>query len=221
MNDILAALPLFAAGLVGTLKISVVTLSATTFISAVFGTLTTLDIRWLQRAIRLYVEFFRSIPLIVIVFFVYFTLPLVGLTLPPFISVAAGLTVWASANGIEIVRGGIAAVAPHQRRSAEALGMRPVQIYVSIIWPQALRAIVPAYLGQVTLLIQGSSLGSLVGVDEFFLSGKNYIEQTTLMTGSNPSFVIYAAVLVTYFLICSVFTHAGRVYERRVSVKYA
>ncbi|CPR15843.1 amino acid ABC transporter permease [Brenneria goodwinii] len=216
----LTELALFGYGLLGTFKISIVTLVATTLISVIFGSLSTVDLPWLRFIIRGYVECFRSIPLVVIVFFIYFTLPLLGLTLPPFLSVSVGLTFWASANGIEIVRGGIASVAKGQRESAASLGLSAWKIYLLIIWPQALRAIIPAYLGQITLLIQASSLGALVGVDELFLNGKNYIEQTTLMSGNNPSFFVYAGILATYFVICSLFTQAGRLYEKRVGKKY-
>lgn len=206
-----------ASGLGMTLQIALVTLVCSTVISAVLGVLATVRNRALRGVIYLYTEFFRAIPLIVNVFFIYFALPLFGVQLPPFLAVALGLTLWGSANGIEIVRGGILSVAEHQWRSAWALGLRPWEIYWFVVVPQAMRAIVPAYTGLVTLLIQATALGALVGVNEFLKTAQIVIERTTIMQGHNPAFLIYGVVLLTYFAICSVFTWLSRYLERRLN----
>lgn len=206
-----------ASGLWMTLQIALVTLVCSTLISAVFGVLATVRNRAVRGLIYLYTELFRAIPLIVNVFFIYFALPLFGVNFPPFIAVALGLTLWGSANGIEIVRGGILSVAEHQWRSAWALGLRPWEIYWFVVLPQSMRAIVPAYTGLVTLLIQATSLGALVGVNEFLKTAQIVIERTTIMQGHNPAFVIYGVVLLSYFVICSLFTWLSRYLERRLN----
>lgn len=206
-----------ASGLGMTLQIALVTLVCSTLISAVFGVLATVRNRAVRALIYLYTELFRAIPLIVNVFFIYFALPLFGVQLPPFIAVALGLTLWGSANGIEIVRGGILSVAEHQWRSAWALGLRPWEIYWFVVVPQAMRAIVPAYTGLITLLIQATSLGALVGVNEFLKTAQIVIERTTIMQGHNPAFVIYGVALLAYFTICSLFTWLSRYLERRLN----
>jgi His/Glu/Gln/Arg/opine family amino acid ABC transporter permease subunit len=94
-------------GLWMTVRLALVILLFTTLISTVFGVLATLKSRVLCWAIHGYVELFRSIPLIVNVFFIFFGAPMLGLDLSPFAAVVTGLTLWGSANGIEIVRGGL------------------------------------------------------------------------------------------------------------------
>ncbi|HBC02490.1 MAG TPA: amino acid ABC transporter permease, partial [Pseudomonas sp.] len=172
--------------------------------------------RPLSWAIHGYVELFRSIPLIVNVFFIFFGAPLLGINLSPFAAVTLGLTLWGSANGIEIVRGGLLSVPRHQWKSAWALGLRPWHIYVYIVVPQSLKAILPAYTGLLTLLVQATSLGALVGVSEFLKVGQIIVERSTMMGGVNPAFTVYSVVLLVYFVICSALTWLSRYLERRL-----
>ncbi|QDD87844.1 amino acid ABC transporter permease [Pseudomonas oryzihabitans] len=203
-------------GLLMTLQLALVVLLFTTLVSAVFGVLATLPQRWLGWLIHGYVELFRSIPLIVNVFFIFFGAPLLGLDLSPFAAVTTGLTLWGSANGIEIVRGGLQAVPRHQWKSAWALGLPRWRIYLHIVGPQSLKAILPAYTGLLTLLVQATSLGALVGVGEFLKTGQTLIERTTMMTGASPAFTVYGTVLLVYFVICSLLSWLSRYLERRL-----
>ncbi|MEI2418574.1 amino acid ABC transporter permease [Orrella sp. JC864] len=208
-------------GLWMTVALALVTLFFSTVISLVLGVLATLRSRLLRAVIHAYVEFFRAIPLIVNIFFVYFALPLFGVQLSPFTAVCFGLTLWGSANGIEIVRGGLQAVPAHQWRSAWALGLRPWEIYWFVAGPQALKAIVPPFTGLLTLLVQATSLGALVGVTEFLKVGQIIVERSTIMGGQSPAFVVYAFVLLVYFLICSALTWLSRYLERRLNKERA
>lgn len=203
-------------GLLMTLQLALVVLLFTTLVSVVFGVLATLPQRWLGWLIHGYVELLRSIPLIVNVFFIFFGAPLLGLDLSPFAAVTTGLTLWGSANGIEIVRGGLEAVPRHQWKSAWALGLPRWRIYLHIIGPQSLKAILPAYTGLLTLLVQATSLGALVGVGEFLKTGQTLIERTTMMTGASPAFTVYGTVLLVYFIICSLLSWLSRYLERRL-----
>ncbi len=203
-------------GLLMTLQLALVVLLFTTLVSVVFGVLATLPQRWLGWLIHGYVELFRSIPLIVNVFFIFFGAPLLGLDLSPFAAVTTGLTLWGSANGIEIVRGGLEAVPRHQWKSAWALGLPRWRIYLHIIGPQSLKAILPAYTGLLTLLVQATSLGALVGVGEFLKTGQTLIERTTMMTGASPAFTVYGTVLLVYFIMCSLLSWLSRYLERRL-----
>jgi len=211
-------LPLLLIGLRATLLLAVVTLAASTVIGVLLGTLATLR-PWPVRALAtLYVELFRDIPLIVTIFAIFFGAPFLGVPLEPFPAVALGLSLWGGANGAEIVRGGIRAIPKGQREAATALGLHLWKIYLLILWPQALRAVLPAYTGLLALIIQSTSLGALVGVTEFLKAGGLIIERSTVMQGINPAFGIYAVVLLTYFIICSILTALSRRLERRLDV---
>ena len=214
---IIENLPLFWIGLRATLWLAAVTLLASTVIGVVLGTMATLKSRPLRWITAFYVETFRDIPLIVTIFTIFFGAPFLGVPLQPFPAVALGLSLWGGANGAEIVRGGIVSVQDGQREAATALGLRSWQIYLLILWPQALRAVLPAYTGLLALIIQSTSLGALVGVTEFLKAGSLVIERSTVMLGINPAFEIYGFVLLVYFSICSLLTYLSRRLERRLA----
>jgi polar amino acid transport system permease protein len=216
MTMLIKNLPFILQGLALTLSLAVVTLLMTTLISLVLGTLAAIRSTFLRVFVRCYVELFRDIPLIVNIFFIFFGAPLFGLDLSPFVAVVVGLSLWGGANGAEIVRGGIEAVPVHQSESARALGLKGWEIFLFIIGPQALRSILPPFVGLLTLLVQSTSLGALVGVTEFFKVGQIIVERTTMMEGWNPAFAVYGAVLLIYFLICSALSWLGRRLERRL-----
>ena len=216
MTILLNNAPFILQGLGLTLSLALVTLIASIVIAGVVGTLSTLRSRAVRVVARCYVEICRDIPLVVNIFFVFFGAPLIGIDLSPFAAVTVGLSLWGGANGAEIVRGGIEAVPPHQSQSARALGLKGWEVFLFVVAPQAARSILPPFVGLLTLLIQSTSLGALVGVTEFFKVGQIIVERTTMMEGWNPAFTVYAGVLVVYFIICSALSWLGRRLERRL-----
>jgi len=217
MQLILDNFGLFAAGLGWTFRLAVVTLLISTVISAIIGTLSVTRSRALRAIALVYVELFRDIPLLVNTLFVFFGAPLVGIPLEPFAAATISFSLWGGANGAEIVRGGFNAVPRHQRESAVALGLKPWEIYCFVLAPQALLPMLPPFAGLFTLLVQATSLASLVGVQEFFRVGQIVIERTTMMSGYSPAFVIYGGLLIVYYLICSVLTAGTRWLEGRIA----
>jgi len=217
MQLILDNFGLFAAGLGWTFRLAVVTLLIATVISAIIGTLSVTRSRVLRAIALIYVEFFRDIPLLVNVLFVFFGAPLVGIPLEPFGAATISFSLWGGANGAEIVRGGFNAVPRHQRESAIALGLKPWEIYCFVLAPQALLPMLPPFAGLFTLLVQATSLASLVGVPELFRIGQIVIERTTMMSGYSPAFVIYGGLLIVYYVICSVLTAGTRWLELRIA----
>jgi len=205
-------------GFIMTLELSLFAMLFSTVIALILGILVTLPFALLRFVIHLYVEFFRAIPLIVNIFFVYFILPMFSFDFPPAMAVIFGLSLWGSANGTEIVRGAIEALPAHQWRSAWALGMHRHEIYYHIILPQAIRFIIPPFTGLLTLIVQATSLGALVGVTEFLKVGQIIIERETVMQGTSPAFFIFGFVLVIYFVICSLLTWLSRYLERRLNI---
>lgn len=206
-------------GLVWTFELAATTLFFATLLSAIVGTMSVTRIRALRMFALVYVELLRDIPLLVNVLFVYFGAPLVGVPLDPFAASTVSFSLWGSANGAEIVRGAFKAVPNHQRTSAMALGFRPWEIYWYILIPQVLLPMLPPFTGLFTLLIQATSLASLVGVTEYFRVAQIIIERTTMMTGLSPAFLVYGGVLVTYYIICSILTATTRWLERRIAAR--
>lgn len=202
MQLIIDSLPLLWRGLIVTFQLASLTLLFTAFISLFVG-IASVSRYWILRALAvIYVEFFRDIPLVVNLLFVYFGAPLVGLALDPFTAALVSFTSWGSANGAEIIRGGFNALAKHQRESAQALGLRSWETMFLVLLPQIMLPILPAFTGLFSLLIQATSLATLVGATEFLRSAKIIVERQTMMTGESPAFLVFGFVLCVYFVIC-------------------
>ncbi|MBN2428104.1 MAG: amino acid ABC transporter permease [Deltaproteobacteria bacterium] len=161
----------------------------------------------------LYIEIIRGTPLIMVIFWVYFFLPIFIKTyLNVFWSATIALTLFTGAYLAEIVRGGIQNIPPGQVEAAVSTGLSYVQTMRRIILPQALKQMIPAIVGQFIAIFKDTSLAFVIGVLEltFVAQGLN----NRLMV--HP-FEIYTTVALLYFVCCySMSIYAGRL-EARLS----
>ncbi|MFI6876554.1 amino acid ABC transporter permease [Streptomyces sp. NPDC050400] len=121
-------------------------------------------VRWLA---TLFVEFFRAMPVLVMIFFIY-----VALKVEPLPALVAGLTLYNGSVLAEVFRSGINAVERGQREAAYALGMRKTQVMGHVLVPQAVRAMLPAIISQLVVALKDTSLGYLITYEEFLHAGK-------------------------------------------------
>jgi His/Glu/Gln/Arg/opine family amino acid ABC transporter permease subunit len=127
--------------------------------------------------VRVYVEICRGVPLLVILYFTYFLLPDLGITLPAFWAAGLGLTFNLGAYLSEVFRASIEAVDAGQFQAGMALGMKRVQIYRKIILPQALMIAMPTVGGYFIALLKDCSLVSVIAVEELLRQGKYIISE--------------------------------------------
>ncbi|MFF4325339.1 amino acid ABC transporter permease [Streptomyces sp. NPDC001591] len=124
-----------------------------------------------HRALRwpatLCVEFFRAMPVLVMIFFIF-----VALKVQPLPALVAGLTLYNGSVLAELFRTGINSVARGQGEAAYALGMRKTQVMTSVLAPQAVRAMLPAIISQLVVALKDTSLGFLITYEEFLHAGK-------------------------------------------------
>jgi His/Glu/Gln/Arg/opine family amino acid ABC transporter permease subunit len=120
----------------------------------------------LHWAASIYISVLRGVPVFLIIVFTFFALPKIGINVPVATSVTIALTIYATALIAEIVRAGILAVPAGQIEAARSLGIGPISTFVHIVFPQAMRIMVPPLVGQYIVLIKNTSLGSVVGLDE-------------------------------------------------------
>ncbi|WAL98815.1 amino acid ABC transporter permease [Streptomyces sp. Je 1-369] len=121
-------------------------------------------IRWLA---TLVVEFFRAMPVLVMIFFVF-----VALKVQPLPALVAGLTLYNGSVLAEVFRSGVNSVERGQREAAYALGMRKTQVMGHVLVPQAVRAMLPAIISQLVVALKDTSLGYLITYEEFLHAGK-------------------------------------------------
>jgi len=122
--------------------------------------------RALHFLIGAYVELIRNTPFLVQLFFIFFGLPSVGIRLDPIVAAMLAMTINLAAYGTEIVGAGLDAVPVGQSEAGSALGLRPRQIFIRIVLPQALRVIFPALTSQVVIMMLESAAVSQIAVPE-------------------------------------------------------
>ncbi|MEU7026306.1 amino acid ABC transporter permease [Streptomyces sp. NPDC015232] len=120
--------------------------------------------RW---SCTLLVEFFRAMPVLVMIFFVF-----VALKVQPLPALVTGLTLYNGSVLAEVFRTGVLTVSRGQREAAYALGMRKTQVMVHVLVPQAVRAMLPAIISQLVVALKDTSLGFLITYEEFLHAGK-------------------------------------------------
>jgi polar amino acid transport system permease protein len=178
------------------------------------------DNRLLRKMSFTLVELLRDVPLMVNVLMVYFMLPSTGISLSPFWSCSLSISIWGGANGAHILRAGLMSVNKGQRETALAFNFNPVRSMFLIILPQAMPVILPPYISLITALVQATSLGAIIGATELLRSGQVIIEQTTIMQGGSPAYLIYGSILVVYFLLCWLISQLGGCLEKHFLKPY-
>ncbi|QLE74623.1 amino acid ABC transporter permease [Streptomyces rectiverticillatus] len=125
------------------------------------------DHRLLRWVATLFVEFFRAMPVLVMIFFVF-----VALKVQPLPALVTGLTLYNGSVLAEVFRSGVNSVDRGQREAAYALGMRKTQVMGYVLVPQALRAMLPTIISQLVVALKDTSLGFLITYEEFLHAGK-------------------------------------------------
>jgi len=155
----------------------------------------------------------RGIPLLLIIFWVYFLLPLlIGHAVPGFVTMLVTLAIYEAAFISEIVRSGIQALPKGQTDAARALGHSHLAAMRWVILPQALFNTIPSILSQFVSTIKETTLGYIINVPELtFAAGQI---NNRLMT---KPFEVYAILAIAYFIVCWTLTRLAHVVERRIA----
>jgi His/Glu/Gln/Arg/opine family amino acid ABC transporter permease subunit len=207
-------------GLRGTATIASESVVASLVIGIVFGTLLTIDFWPLRALIRLYIEIWRGLPLIVTIFLMFFVLPSAGIRFSAIQAAAVGLSLWGSAQVAEATRGAVQSIPREQHEAAAALGFRWLGRHVFVIVPQALRRLMPPMVSLLVGVIQNSTLAGLIGAVELLFAAKIQYER---IAGPPPAGLaeqhaieIFGGLLVVFFLISFPLTRLAAYLERRL-----
>ena len=166
--------------------------------------------RWLRPVVILYIDSMRAIPVLVVLVWTFFALPIVaGVTLPPFWAALAGLTVHLAAYAAEIIRAGIESVRPGQTRAALALGLSRAQVLRRIVLPQAIVRMLPAFGSLLSVTIKDTAIASVIAVPDL-------MRQSETLAGQSfqPIEVYTFAMLVYFILLFPVTRGVDRIYRR-------
>lgn len=220
-------------GLRNTLIISAISVVLALVIGVLLGTLLTIKFLPLQAAIRLYIEIWRGLPIIVTIFLLYFALPTLSdeagipaLNLDPLRATILGLALWGSAQIAEATRGAVQSIPKEQHEASAALGFGWVGRHVNVILPQALRRLIPPLVGLSVGVIQNSTLGSIIGVPEVLETASRSVNRLAVPTvdpatltieGGDPhALEIYLFVFAIFFVISFPLTRLAAYLEKRL-----
>jgi general L-amino acid transport system permease protein len=203
----------------GLLLSMLITVFSSVFIIA-FGILLALGrrsrfaiVRWCCIA---YIEVMRSLPLILIVFWIWLATPLLvpHLDVPSAIRGIAGFDLYFAATAAEFVRSGLQAVPRGQVEAAMSLGLRPMQVNYSIVLPEALRAALPGLVGNILDVFNFVPVVFIIGLCDFMRAGEMILASPQY---SNRTYEVYFFIFAVYFAIGSTITLISRGLEHRLN----
>ena len=189
-------------GLWVALRISLIAVVISIPLGLLFGVLMTRKNVVLKAIFRVYLEFIRIMPQLVLLFLFYFsTTRTFGWNLSGETASIIVFVLWGTAEMSDLVRGALISIPKHQYETALAIGLNQRQIYQYIIIPQTIRRLLPQTINLVTRIIKTTSLIVLIGVVEVVKVGQQIIEASRL-TVPTAALWIYGVIFLLYFLIC-------------------
>ena len=207
---------LIGRGLVATLRAAVVAMVLSMALGAVLAVGRLSRRAWVARPAGAWVELFRGLPLLLLIFFLFLALPAVGITISVFWALVAGLTLYNGAVLGEIFRAGILSLPMGQTEAAYAIGLRRGQTLRLILVPQAVRRMLPALISQLVTLLKDTSLGFVIGYAELLRNGRTAVE----FLGGRYSIPIYTAIAVVYIAVNASLSFLARWLDRRTRRRF-
>jgi len=165
-------------------------------------------VRWATRA---FIDFVRCVPILAILYLLYFGLPGVGIAFSSFVAGTIGLALVYSTYIAEVLRGGVLAIPRGQREAAIAAGFTPLMTFRHIVLPQALRVMAAPLLVTFISLLKDSSICALIAVNELMLTSKVIMSETFMPL---HVFVLVGAI---YFAVAWPMSLLARWIERRLA----
>lgn len=198
-------------GLLGTLWLAAVTVMAATAVGTIIALMRLSGVRLLDRFTVLYISILRGTPILLQLYFFWLTLPKISpITLSDTACIVIALIVNASAYVAEVIRAGIQAVDKGQREAAKSLGLSDRNTFRYIIFPQAIKNILPALGNEYITMVKQTSLASVFFVQELMTSYRTVQSATFLAI---PSLVIVGLI---YLVVTTILSKGLYLFERRL-----
>ena len=212
MDVVIANLPYMLRGLELTVLLSVVGLVGSSVVGAALAMLRMSPWWWLRWPAILYVDVMRMIPLIMVIFWIFFLFPiLTGHAVAPVFAAGAALIAFNSSYMAEVIRAGIESVPRGFVEAARSSGMSYLQCMGHVVFPVALKHMLPALVSRLIALLMGTSLAYIIGVTEFFRAANDINNRVY------RPYDIYIFVAFVYFVLCYTLSLLGRHLERRLA----
>jgi polar amino acid transport system permease protein len=210
IEDFIAFLPALLKGA----QLTVLLTFAIFVLAVVLGLLVALGrlshYRLVRMPLTVYVEFIRSTPGLVQIYYIFYVLPFFGFTLDAIPAGIAGLSLNYAAYLSEVFRSGIQSVPVTQREAATTIGLSKFQALRFVILPQAVRAVLPPIVNYLLMLFKDTSLLSVITIQELLFSG------LLLAATTFKHHIILTEIAIIYFVICYPFALLATYLENRL-----
>ena len=184
------------------MEVSLISVALSILFGLVFGWVMTKKSPVIKILSKIYLEFMRLMPQLVLLFIVYFGMArALGVHISGFNAAIIVFTLWGTAEMGDLVRGAISSIPKHQYEAAQSIGLTRLQVMGYVVLPQALRRLIPQAMNLVTRMIKTTSLIALIGVVEVIKTGQQIVEAVRLEFAS-AALWIYLVILILYFLVC-------------------
>ena len=201
--------------LLRTLKVAAVAMVFATALGLLLAVGRLSDHRAVRVAVTTIIEFFRAIPLLVVIFALFFVLPSFGIRLSAYTALTVGLVLYNMAVLAEIFRAGILSVDRGQAEAASGLGLSKSQVMRLVLLPQAIRRMLPVLIAQLVVLLKDTSLGFIIGYFELLRQARSLVEFFTPRFGNEYTFQLYVAAGLIYIIINVLLSQLAKYVERR------
>jgi polar amino acid transport system permease protein len=209
METVINSLPLILRGLLVTLQVSALVQVIGTLIGIGGGLALLYGARPLRWLVRIYVDTVRGVPLLVLIFAIFYGFPLMGLRVSAIVAAVIALSIFCGAHISEVIRGGVDSIPKGQMDAAKAIGLKFPQRLRYVIFPQAIRRIIPPWVNTAVEMVKASTLVSLVSVVDLMLTMQQIVGRT------RETLLLYGVAALLYFLINYGISLFGRRLEKR------
>ena len=202
-------------GLWVALRISLISVTISIVLGVILGSLMTLKNPVIKVVSKIYLEFIRIMPQMVLLFVVYFgSTKALGLSITAESASIIVFSLWGTAEMSDLVRGALRSIPTIQYESSYSLGLNTAQTYLYIIIPQIIRRMLPLSINLITRMVKTTSLIMMIGIVEVLKVGQQIIEANR-KSAPNAAFGIYATIFLLYFLVCWPISLLSKYLEKR------
>lgn len=157
---------------------------------------------WVRWPVTVFTEIFRAIPVLILMMIMYYGLPPLGFDfITPYIAVVTGLILYNGSVLAEVFRSGIESLPSGQAEAGYAIGMRKTAVMSIILYPQAIRSMMPVIISQLVVVLKDTALGFIVTFQELLFLAKFYGSQVTYGSPIIPATIIFGSIYIGLCLI--------------------
>jgi glutamate transport system permease protein len=204
---------LLLEGLLNTLRAFALAAVLSLVFGAVFAAGRLSDHAWVSRPATAIVEFFRAVPLLILIFILYFGVSRgLGVNVSAYTALVLGLMLYNGSVLAEVFRAGVASLPRGQSEAAYALGMRKTQVMTNVLLPQALQAMLPTIVSQLVVVLKDTALGFIILYPELLYQARFLGSQGQL---GSPILQVALVVGVIYIVMCLLLSRLATYLESR------